>query len=155
MLERELIMNDYGELFDRAMEILYKAGISYMDLLFLKNNKAEYLSDKSDANRLVFGIIDVDDYNNITRILFFSRSDSYFWNIRALWVDPKLRRQGGATSLLDAFKKLLKSYKNAGVSVFVPFNEIRFELSRFLLRNGFTRLRFISSITSTEYVYEK
>ncbi len=61
MLERELIMNDYGELFDRAMEILHKAGISYMDLLFLKNNKAEYLSDKSDANRLVFGIIDVDD----------------------------------------------------------------------------------------------
>lgn len=136
-------------LLNNAIDILLHNGISTIDRLFINKYKDEILADIPDEDKNLFGIIGTDKKGNIDYIFFYSKTKQNYWNIRALWVSPHLRRQNIATTLIAKLRR--QSRNSRGVTVFVPFNETRFTLSKLLLKTGFRHNRYISSISATEF----
>lgn len=142
------IMTDI-DLLNNAIDILLHNGISSVDLQYIRKYKNEFLQDDiSDEDRHLLGAIEPGE-NGINYILLYSRTDQDYWNIRALWINPELRRKKIATALLSQIR--LHSRNSKGVTIFVPFNEQRFTLSKVLLRNGYSFNRYIASISASEY----
>lgn len=136
-------------LLNKAIDILLHNGISSIDLNYIRKYKNELLSDDiPEEDRNLFGSIETCD-EGIKAILFYSKTNQDYWNIRALWVNPNYRRQNIATALLSYIRRHSRNSK--GVVVFIPFNETRFALSKTLLRNGYKHRRYIASISATEY----
>lgn len=137
------------DLLNKAIDILLHNGISSVDFNYIHKHKNELLSaDIADEDRKLLGSIDSDE-NGISYIMLFSRTHQDYWNIRALWVRPELRNKNIATALLSQIR--LHSKNSKGVTIFVPFNEQRFALSKLLLKNGYKHNRYIASISATEY----
>lgn len=136
-------------LLNNAIDILLHNGISSVDQLYIQKHKQELLSDDiPDDERMLFGEIKTDKIG-IKYILMYSKTKQEFWNIRAIWVRPDLRRQNIATALLSSIRKLSKG--SEGVTIFIPYNEQRFTLSKLMIRNGYKHRRYIASISATEY----
>ena len=136
-------------LLNKAIDILLHNGISSIDLNYIHKHKNELLSDDiPDEDQNLFGTIEACE-DGVKSIMFYSRTKQDYWNIRALWVNPKYRRQNIATALLSYIRRHSRGSK--GVVVFIPYNEQRFTLSKALLRNGYKHRRYIASISATEY----
>ena len=138
-----------NDLLNSAIDKLLHNGVSSIDANYIRKYKDELLSDDiPEEERHLYSIMETDK-NGIKYILLYSNTYQGYWNIRALWVRPDLRRQNLATALLSTIRKQSKNSK--GVTIFVPFDEKRFALSKLLLKNGYKHRRYIASISATEY----
>ena len=136
-------------LLNNAIDILLHNGISSIDKLYIQKYKDELLSDDiPDDERKLFGDIK-KDASGIRYIWMYSKTQQGYWNIRALWVRSDVRRQKIATGLLNKIRR--QTRVSNGITVFIPFNEQRFALSKLMLGNGYRHNRYIASISATEY----